>query len=164
MTLRISYTQSKLPDSLKKLVKQVPDIIEAEQNRISRQVADELLNLTKSWAEKPKFKITKIRQGFQISTTSSVFIWLDQGTKAHKIPGTPYPTTWVGGKYKAATRPGSMTSGTHVTSNPAYVTPLKGVIHPGTEARGWTDLLEKKYNPLMQKKVKDALRDASKDL
>jgi hypothetical protein len=120
--------------------------------------------------EKPKFEVliglTRDDTTVVVGPTGSdeavnKWNWLNEGTKPHPIRAkrAKYLKYRLG--YNAGTRPGTLQSrgGYYVGS---WWRRSRSVIHPGIEARGWTELVTQRRMPKFIKSTNEALRRGMK--
>ena len=161
--VKITYVKSHLPRKLQRMVATNRRVIEAEQRKIKEGVLKDFNATVRTWNDPPKFRVRNIKQGFEITTNSKIYRWVDEGTREHKIPKSPRLTTWVGGKYTPKTQPGlkRFTSRKGGLANSRYVT-TEQVIHPGTEAREFSSRIRDKWRARMQDQIRAALQRAAR--
>lgn len=97
-----------------------------------------------------------------VGTTDNIYRYVDRGTRAHFIaprtPGGVLAFKWGGpGSYRAATRPGILGSRQHGPSGEQRY--FKWVLHPGTEARRFTETIQEKYNRMADEIATRHIRD-----
>lgn len=115
---------------------------------------------TLSWTTKVDFTVKKQRDGILIGTDNKIWLFGDQGTKAHEIRPRRVGKLRFLDSFKAKTRPGFIGSGSGGSSGaPVFA---RVVHHPGTAPRGWSKLIRKKWStrigPLVQKRINEAMR------
>jgi len=115
---------------------------------------------TRTWTNKPEFKIDKPNEDTRIvSTDSKIFKFVDEGTRPHIIrPRKGGRLSWMGTAYRAKTTPGVIGSKQGGNNNTIVYT--KVVQHPGTEARKLTLAIRTKWSKEMAVRVEKALADA----
>jgi hypothetical protein len=133
----------------------------------------ELRKTTSGWrGEKPKFEslvgLGRPPGGASVLTgptgsTKAVnkWVWTDQGTRPHLIRARRAPRLRFQTGYVPSTTPKKFTSRRSRRFGPT-VRP-KVVRHPGTKARGWTELLSKRRKrPFTKRMIKAMQRGATK--
>lgn len=105
---------------------------------------DQYEKTTEEWDTKPDFQVKRASRTGQtimgsVTTDNEVFIYVDQGTRPHIITARRAPMLAFQTGYKAKTVPKQFRSRAGGKFGPwarKY-----SVRHPGTEARGWTEIL-----------------------
>lgn len=117
-----------------------------------------LLEPTATWKTEVEFLIRTPKRGVRIiSTTNQKYIWVDKGTKEHMIfPRKPGGRLFFAGAFSPKTKPGSLAAGPGASGPPPIVS--KGVIHPGTEPRNFTKIVQEEANKLLARNVQTRLR------
>lgn len=114
------------------------------------------------WDKKPVFEQNRARRRGQViygsvDTDNEVFIYVDQGTRPHIITARRAPMLVFQTGYKAKTTPKRFRSRAGGKFGP-YARKFS-VRHPGTEARGWTEILaDEIHEGLTKDMVKIMLR------
>jgi hypothetical protein len=131
-----------------------------------KAIADEFKKTTASWkGEKPKFEVLVDISGKDASilvgptgTDKAVnkWVWLDEGTKPHKIRAKRKPNLVFQSGYSPKTKVGFFGSFPGGSFGP-FVSKFE-VPHPGTKARGWSVLAIRKR----KKRFVQALIEAAK--
>lgn len=115
---------------------------------------------TRTWKNRPNFYMRKLRGSRSVGTKSKIYQFVDKGTRAHVIK--PKRAGGVlrfrAGGFKAKTTPGRLQSNKGVPAR--NWTSAKIVRHPGTEARGFSEEIQKR----MQKQIASDMRKAMKGL
>lgn len=125
---------------------------------------------TRTWSgAKPSWKQTVSSSPGQIvlriEATGSAdgiqkWLWLDKGTKPHVIRAKNGGTLAFPGGYQSKTRPGVFPSGSGgAFGDNVYA---REVHHPGTDPRGWTEMLVEKYRPKFWDLMRKAMARAAK--
>jgi len=124
---------------------------------------------TKTWKHKPKFeKSISLKQPgptVSVGTEDEIYEYVNDGTPAHKIPKVPKVKgalrfRWGGkGSYKAKTKPGIIGSTPGGPRGP-WVS-FKQVQHPGTKARKFDEVIQKKWGPRFERLMDKAMADAA---
>lgn len=160
--VKITYVKSQLPNHLARLLKEHPSIIEREQIELTKKVKADLEKTVRTWRNPAKFSVRRVTQGFTISTKSKVWMWVDEGTKPHKIPQPARKIVWRGGTFTAKTTPNLISSKKGGLTYQRFVTTpeRKPLDHPGTKARNFTQIIVDKWRPRYQERVRIALNKA----
>lgn len=105
---------------------------------------EEYEECTDTWEHKPTFEIIQTKDGYIVGTDDEIFQYVDEGTAPHQIAPKPGKTLrfYAGGAPK--TRPHIIGSGPGRRGD-RLVHTRKPVQHPGTEARGFTEEIHKKW-------------------
>lgn len=157
---------------------QVDAIRQEILNELRKEGTDqrkELNKTTKTWnGEKPKFEslIGLERPPGSASVLTgptgsdkavNKWVWLNDGTRPHVIAARRKPRlAFQTEGFKAKTVPGKFTSGRGRRASGAWAYPVK-VRHPGTKARGWSELLQKqRKRPFTNRLIRAMNRAAGK--
>ena len=98
-----------------------------------------------TWSNRPAFKITTPGR-FQrlISTNDDIYAMLDAGTKPHTIrPKNPRGILRFSTPFRSKTLPNEIASYAGSKGNTPVV--VRVVRHPGTTARNWAKVIQKKW-------------------
>lgn len=135
------------------------------------QVRKEFERTTKTWEHKPKFveiiSLTGPGPTILVGTDDKVYQWVDKGTKPHEIWAGAYTGKSAAkalrfqGTYTAKTVPGVIDARNGGSSGDVIVRPF--VHHPGTEARGFDEKIQKEWEPKFKRLMEDAMREAAKE-
>ena len=98
----------------------------------------------------------------QMGTEDQIYKFVDKGTQQHYIfprsPGGRLAFQWAGpGSYRAATRPGVLGSRQHGPTGPTVF--RRYVLHPGTEARRFSDTIQEKYDRMANQIAEKHIRE-----
>jgi hypothetical protein len=119
---------------------------------IARQMRYDFMQPTRTWSKRPEVQsIVDVRAGnleVLAGTDDPIFTMLDRGTAPHYIfpkkPGGRLAFPWDGpGSYGAKTTPGSLKS--TAGRKPTGKAIRAWVLHPGTQARGWSVIINDKW-------------------
>lgn len=136
-------------------------------DKASKKLVKEFEKTTKTWSgDKPTFEpIITLEQGsgagLDLALTGNAkgikkWFWLEEGTPPHVIePKTPGGVLAFQTGYQSKTVPGVIGSGPGGASGPTAFS--RGVMHPGTEARGWSVLIKKDFKPVFRDDMQAAL-------
>ena len=130
----------------------------------------DFVKTTDTWEHKPKFEVSiSLKQpgpSVLVGTDDEIYGYVNDGTKPHKIPKVPKVKgalrfRWGGkGSYKAKTKPRIIGSAPGGPSGP-WVS-FKQVQHPGTKARKFDEVIQKKWRSAFKTLMEKAMRDAAK--
>lgn len=148
-------------------------------------VQDEVRSLRRpaeNWKSenKPSFKIKRLKSGnYSIYTNSKLFLWIDRGTKPHKIKARKAPYLAIpvsrfypsesgfnlSANYKPMSYSPQLGESRNLSSKKRYTDEGKNlrfreVQHSGIRARNWTHILFDKFDKRVQKKLKKYMKDA----
>lgn len=162
ITVFVSVDTDKAREYLRVKERDIPHILETTGREIARGMRNDYRQTVASWQKKPTFtEIVDVRPGqgvdVLVGTDNPIYTMLDRGTQAHfifpKKPGGRLAFAWDGpGSYGAKTTPGSLKSGP--ARYPSTKVVRRWVLHPGTEARGWSVIIDNKW----QKQGPEVLR------
>lgn len=121
--------------------------------------------VVKTWKHQPEFKVR--RYGWlvkgnhaisvQVWTDDPVWRYVDEGTKPHVIrPKKPGGVLAFPSQFKAKTQPQVLKSGTGSSGGATVFS--KGVRHPGTKARNFSPMLQRKLDNLFGVMINAAIR------
>jgi hypothetical protein len=137
--------------------KQVQKAVDEGYAKLAALTVEGYEKTTSTWDNKPTFTIKITRKGFTVTTTNAIYIFVDEGTRPHRImPRRPDGVLRFNAPFRAKTRPGSLSSGSG-GSGPDTVY-SRGVNHPGSKARGFTEGIQKRID-----KVKAGIMQAEID-
>ena len=88
--------------------------------------------------------------------------WLNSGTKPHVIAakGAGRLAFYASG-FQSKTMPGVLSTRGGRKAASDFTRP-QAVMHPGTEARKWDEMIQKIYQPRFQKRMEKAIRDGNR--
>lgn len=173
--------KNKLKGRFKKLYE---EFTEGLDDYIAKEIMqDEVRSLRRpaeNWKaeNKPSFKIKRLKSGnYSIYTDSKLFLWIDRGTKPHKIkaknagflaipvsrfyPRESNPLA----NYKPMSYSPQLGEGRNLSSKKRYTDSghtlrYDEVQHSGIRARNWTHILFDKFDKRVQKKLKKYMKGA----
>lgn len=135
--------------------------IEDALDTIASEAKDLYEKTVKTWDTDVTFTVHRVKGGRTVGTASKTFAFVDQGTRWHVIrPKRKKFLAFKAGGFKAKTRVGVLSSSKGSPGKtPTFV---KVVYHPGTEARGFSELIQAKaqkaIGPEMTKRFKKLAR------
>lgn len=162
--VRLEPIRYRQRDLARALILEIPRAIDNSARR-AKQLFE---SCVASWGHAVKFEIwqTKLSNGRVtiVGTKDPIFNFVDGGTKEHLI----FPVRakmlvfqWGGkGSYKAKTSPGVIGSGPGGPTGP--IVRSKGVVHPGTKARGFTHAIQSYWGTSFAPEVQEAITRALK--
>lgn len=147
----------------------VPKSIVGDPRKLARAVANALDGAmigaqadfqvtTQTWEHQPTFTLSKPNEDTRIvSTDDAIYGYVNFGTKPHIIvPRNGKVLTWIGGNFKAKTRPRVI--GSNKGSNKGNtIVYTKLVQHPGNEAREFDETIAKKWCRELPKTMQRAI-------
>ena len=100
---------------------------------------------TQTWNKRPTFTIKKPSEYVrEIGTNDDIYAMLDAGTKPHTIrPKNPRGILLFNTPFRSKTIPNQIRSRQGMKGNTPVV--ARVVRHPGTAARNWTKVIQKKW-------------------
>lgn len=109
------------------------------------------------WEHKVTFSATATREGYIIGTDDAVWGYVNDGTPPHVIDAHGKTLAFsVGGRAK--TQPGVIGSGGGARGDTRVF--ARRVQHPGTEARGWTEIIGRKAETELAFLINEALESS----
>ena len=140
--------------------------IASEVQKVTKEIKKDFEGTVKTWKTKVVFE-DLIEVGpdavtIYVGTDNEIYGWVDKGTRPHRIePKGNYPLAWRSGYTGPKTKPGSLKSVNRGKATGPYVF-AKGVNHPGTKARGFSEMIAKKWERILPKRMQKALDRAAK--
>lgn len=140
------------------------DIREAFSEEIKGEVVADFNDVTSDWETDVTFDARVEVQGGNIvigigpRRNAKIWIFVDQGTRAHIIRPRRAKRLRFQGGYSARTRPGRAHVGSGTASGDVIYS--AGVWHPGTEAREFTATILDKWRPAIAQVIREAIREA----
>lgn len=134
---------------------------EKQLKTISRDWQKELEKTTRTWNDKPTFKVTLKRMPKLYAVRAEVsdmrWIWIDEGTKDRPIvPKRPGGVLAFPSQFTPKTRKRYIGSRRGSSGPPMVFT--RRVEHHKIEAREWTPMLSRRLTPRFMKTVDDAFK------
>lgn len=124
-------------------------------NQVGKEMKQEYQKTTRTWKNKPEFEIVKDTNPngpeVLVGTDSLIYKFLDEGTSIRYATMTP--------DFVSKTVP-RMLSSRRGKGGLAYVDTRRP--RPGIEAREFSTLIQKKYQPRFKRRMEQAMRDARK--
>ena len=148
--------------------------IAAAANEAGKEIQKDFEATTKTWKHKPQFvKEVDVKTSpvqVLVGTDDEIYRYVDEGTKPHPIFAGIYTGKsnkkalafqWGGkGSYKAKTSPGVIGSRSGGPSGPFVAFPY--VQHPGTKARNFDKMIQKKWTPRFKRLMEKAISTGAK--
>jgi hypothetical protein len=133
--------------------------IETALGIVAVTAVQEFQQTTRSWRHKPDFRIAKDGDDrVTVGTDDEVYGYVDQGTRPHVIRPRRGRFLRFQAGARAKTTPGSLSSG---GGGGGTTTFRRGVNHPGTKARGFSELIAKRAEGRVLDEVTRQLRKAA---
>ena len=130
---------------------------------VARAVERDYKETVKTWETKVEFEtIVSLRGGkaeFLVGTNSKIYEYVDKGTKPHIIRPKKAKMLRFQSGYSAKTTPGIISSSSGGRSGDIIYS--KGVMHPGTKARKFSEVINKKYERKFKDEMHAAMRRAA---
>ena len=129
-------------------------------DKVAKDVQADYKATYRTWTKvRPDAKISTPRQGERkVEVTDKVYRYVDWGTRAHMIrPKRAKFLFFARSGFRAKTTPGVIGSG--AGSRGVRDTFSKGVRHPGTKARLFTDTIFEKHRRDLQKEIDKAIKN-----
>lgn len=137
------------------------------RHKTAHDVEEEFWAVTSKWQDDPELDTKIISNSSRIATEvtiygnsmpSRIFRMVNLGTPPHPIKAKNMPYLSFQEGYVPATTPGSLISGRKRRFG-KYRHPA-AVKHPGMEARKFDELIAKKYKPVFEKDMQEAIDEA----
>ena len=130
---------------------------------VARAVERDYKETVKTWKTKVEFEtIVSLRGGkaeFLVGTNSKIYEYVDKGTKPHIIRPKRAQFLRFQTGYRAKTTPGIIGSSSGGRSGDIVYS--QGVRHPGTKARKFSEIINKKYERKFKDEMHAAMRRAA---
>jgi hypothetical protein len=139
-------------------------VIEAEVNRVADDIQKDFEATTATWKHKPEFeKVVSFEPSpveVMVSTDDPIYAYVDKGTREHYIFPVKAKALAFPSGYKAKTTPDVLGSQAGGSFGPTVFS--MGVLHPGTEARNFDKMIQKKWDKAFKTRMEKAMREAAK--
>jgi hypothetical protein len=133
--------------------------IETAMGIVAVTAVQEFQQTTRSWRHKPDFRIAKDGDDrVTVGTDDEIYGYVDQGTRPHVIRPRRGRFLRFQAGARAKTTPGSLSSG---GGGGGVTTFRRGVNHPGTKARGFSELIARRAEGRVLDEVTRQLRKAA---
>lgn len=133
--------------------------IERALQRHQEGTRQDLKATTRTWETVVVFRIKIERKRGELvitaSTNSKVYGWVNDGTRAHIIRPKKAAFLQFQSGYRAKTAPGVI--GSRSGGAPGDTVRTRLVLHPGTEARNFTEVIARKRQKLLQSEIQTAI-------
>ena len=145
-------------------VKEMNDSLSRGMKKSRDKMLQMFKRTTKTWKHKVTFE-TAMGETFgnrfvSVWTSDKIYEYVDKGTQEHIIlPKKPGGVLAFRGVYKAKTTPGVLDAHGGGSSGPTIFS--RGVIHPGTEARGFSELIQGEMEKEFEETMGEALSKAA---
>lgn len=116
--------------------------IETAQGFTATRAIQDYQSTTRTWKHKPSFRIAHKGDSVTVGTDDEIYGYVDKGTRPHTIRPRRAKVLRFSSGYRAKTTPGSLGSGSGGATGGAVY--RRFVQHPGTKARRFTELVQKR--------------------
>lgn len=135
-----------------------------ELRAVGKEIKKDFDATTATWEHKPDFKLDISLAGGEpavtVGTDSTIYKWVDEGTKPHTIAPVKAQVLAFKSGYKAKTQPGVIGStGGGAEGDQVFA---MVVSHPGTEARKFSEKIKRKWAGQFGKRMVEAMAKAAK--
>lgn len=115
----------------------------------------------RTWKRKPDFEVTQDPDSAEVSTDNPIYGYVDKGTKPHIIrPKTAKTLRFNTAGFVSKTVAGRLSPRAGRSAKPPTAYPME-VRHPGTKARGFSELIAKRSIARLTKNINKAIKEAS---
>jgi hypothetical protein len=132
--------------------------------KAGRDIQKDFQVTTKTWKHKPKFEVitslSKPGPSVLVGTNDAIYRYVDEGTRPHIIRPKKAKRLRFQGGYQAKTQIGVIGSSAGGASGSIIYS--RGVKHPGTKARKFSQAIEKKWTKPFKSRMNDAMARAAK--
>ncbi len=150
--------------SLKSIKPKSSSLDADKHRRVVRQALDETSELvlrdfvatTATWNNKPAFQREPTKDGVDVYTESEIYGYVDQGTRPHDIVPVRATRLRFGANSGPKTTPGNIMSGAGRAGSPTVF--ARRVRHPGIAPRKFSEIIAKKRNKELAKRIQAGLR------
>lgn len=152
MTLRL---RALIPPKILLDAEALSRAIENTLDNVAKDIKVDFDVTTQTWNERPDFTIEK-REGYRfIGTDNEIYGYVNFGTRAHPIRplGSGVLRFQTGFRPKTVVRQIKSNAGSHFGPFAA----AREVMHPGTEARAFDEVIKEKWDGLMQNTFQRAI-------
>lgn len=133
--------------------------LDAMFRRVGHRLRSELLQPTANWKNKPQFQIRLFENGVLVYTEDEHYVWTNNGTNPHQITARNVPRLAFQKNWRASTSPRSLNSGIGMKYG-SWRRPYS-VMHPGTAARYFTEVVAAMEELRWPQEVQDAISKGS---
>ena len=137
-------------------------LIEQELDAAQAGVKKDFERTVRTWKNKPDFKTEKQPGRRWVKTNHQVYYWLNTGTPPHIIRAKNGKSlVFYRTGFKPKSRPEALVSlpGQRASEDKAHV---KMVHHPGTKARNWSIVIQKKWQKKLSLNLRKGMKAAAK--
>jgi hypothetical protein len=135
--VRVRFETIRVKGDKNQIAKQARKAIDAALEAEAKDVKIDLEKPTKSWRNKPTFKVTQQKKSWKITTRQKYYVWTDYGTRAHIIVPKKAQMLVFPPNSRPKTRPGSLKGGPGARGTGRVW--ASRVRHPGTDARKFSE-------------------------
>jgi hypothetical protein len=133
--------------------------IENQLDMTAKAIQVDFETTTRTWDERPQFKIDKIKLGRRIYTNDEIYGYIAHGTKPHIIKArNANNLAFFANGFAPKTRVGYIGSNKGRQAGKDFRTP-KEVHHPGTQARDYERVIKEKWDNEAPRQVQRAIRN-----
>jgi len=143
--------------------KEMKRVIRNAMKRVGYGIQKDFESTTATWDHKPKFSVTTTISGDDspavlVGTDDEIYGYVSGGTSAHIIRPKRARALRFQKTYTAKTVPGVIGSKAGGPSGPAVY--AQEVHHPGTKARRFDQIIQKKWQPRFKREIEAAMKEA----
>lgn len=125
---------------------------------VAARVLHDYQMTTRTWSHRPKFVVRVKKDGFTLRTDDAIFAYVDRGTRPHRIVPRRAKVLRFGVPSRAKTVPGIIGSGAGGVGDTTVFS--RGVDHPGTKARRFSEAIQEKWSRLAPTVIQDEMNKA----
>lgn len=126
----------------------------------AQEAQQDMQKTTATWQHEVTFAITPIPDGFEVNTNDPIWHMVDEGTKPHIITPKRGKVLVFGPGSRPKTAPRVIGSSAGSKGGAPVVAHI--VHHPGTAARGFSEVLQEKYDDELPRRIDTTLGEALK--
>lgn len=134
--------------AVRRLATQSRGVVDESLNEIGRGMAADLKAVTNDWSHKPGFQIVRTLNTVKVITDDKIFRFVDAGTRPHVIRPKSAGGVLVfqtGGKAKTRVNNTKFSGGKQAAGPTVFA---REVHHPGTAARGFSRIIQARWEKL----------------
>jgi len=156
VSISIRSDAGKLGKSMRGLARKHPQTVRVATREVAVEAQTLFERTVHTWTNPPQFTIEEARGTFRVGTDDPRYKWVDEGTRPHEIRPRRASVLRFTGPYQPKTKPGVLAS--YAGGRGRIVIWAQRVMHPGTEARGFSTIIRERVQATAANVVRAALR------
>jgi hypothetical protein len=154
--------QFEIPENVSKIEERMRAMSQVMRSKTRPDIQKLFRKTIQGWEHVPRFDYIFKDTVSELSVTvypagdnAEIYKMVSLGSPAHPISPRRSPFMTLQ-RYRAATRPGSLRSGSHGRTGPVYKA-YRTVLHKGFPARDFPDTIKKEYEPTFRADMESAM-------